>query len=228
MLGIEFTTESMIALLTIIAIDIVLSGDNAIVIAMATRKLPKKQQNKAILFGTAGAVFLRILFAAIIVYLLKLPYVHLIGGLLLLWIAYQLLVEQEDTSPTTTIQASNSLFRAFTTIIMADVVMSLDNVVAVAGAAKGHVGLIVIGVMISIPIMIFGSKLIVRVMDKYPWISYVGAGILAWTAGEMITQDSLIINLFSLDRTLEIYGVIVFITIVVLGLGYVKNRKSEA
>lgn len=228
MLGIEFTTESMIALLTIIAIDIVLSGDNAIVIAMATRKLPKKQQNKAILFGTAGAVFLRILFAAIIVYLLKLPYVHLIGGLLLLWIAYQLLVEQEDTSPTTTIQASNSLFRAFTTIIMADVVMSLDNVVAVAGAAKGHVGLIVIGVMISIPIMIFGSKLIVRVMDKYPWISYVGAGILAWTAGEMITQDSLIINLFSLDRTLEIYGVIVFITIAVLGLGYVKNRKSEA
>lgn len=228
MFGIEFTTESMIALLTIIAIDIVLSGDNAIVIAMATRKLPKKQQNKAILFGTAGAVFLRILFAAIIVYLLKLPYVHLIGGLLLLWIAYQLLVEKEDTSPTTTIQASNSLFRAFMTIIMADVVMSLDNVVAVAGAAKGHVGLIVIGVMISIPIMIFGSKLIVRVMDKYPWISYVGAGILAWTAGEMITQDSLIINLFSLDRTLEIYGVIVFITIVVLGLGYVKNRKSEA
>ncbi|GEN31370.1 YjbE family integral membrane protein [Cerasibacillus quisquiliarum] len=228
MLGIEFTTESMIALLTIIAIDIVLSGDNAIVIAMATRKLPKKQQNKAILFGTAGAVFLRILFAAIIVYLLKLPYVHLIGGLLLLWIAYQLLVEKEDTSPTTTIQASNSLFRAFMTIIMADIVMSLDNVVAVAGAAKGHVGLIVIGVMISIPIMIFGSKLIVRVMDKYPWISYVGAGILAWTAGEMITQDSLIINLFSLDRTLEIYGVIVFITIAVLGLGYVKNRKSEA
>lgn len=228
MFGIEFTTESMIALLTIIAIDIVLSGDNAIVIAMATRKLPKKQQNKAILFGTAGAVFLRILFAAIIVYLLKLPYVHLIGGLLLLWIAYQLLVEKEDTSPTTTIQASNSLFRAFMTIIMADIVMSLDNVVAVAGAAKGHVGLIVIGVMISIPIMIFGSKLIVRVMDKYPWISYVGAGILAWTAGEMITQDSLIINLFSLDRTLEIYGVIVFITIVVLGLGYVKNRKSEA
>ncbi|WP_146937589.1 TerC family protein [Cerasibacillus quisquiliarum] len=218
----------MIALLTIIAIDIVLSGDNAIVIAMATRKLPKKQQNKAILFGTAGAVFLRILFAAIIVYLLKLPYVHLIGGLLLLWIAYQLLVEKEDTSPTTTIQASNSLFRAFMTIIMADIVMSLDNVVAVAGAAKGHVGLIVIGVMISIPIMIFGSKLIVRVMDKYPWISYVGAGILAWTAGEMITQDSLIINLFSLDRTLEIYGVIVFITIAVLGLGYVKNRKSEA
>ncbi|HEY4601335.1 MAG TPA: TerC family protein [Cerasibacillus sp.] len=218
----------MIALLTIIAIDIVLSGDNAIVIAMATRKLPKKQQNKAILFGTAGAVFLRILFAAIIVYLLKLPYVHLVGGLLLLWIAYQLLVEQEDTSSNTTIQASNSLFRAFTTIIMADVVMSLDNVVAVAGAAKGHVGLIVIGVMISIPIMIFGSKLIVRVMDKYPWISYVGAGILAWTAGEMITQDSLIINLFSLDRTLEIYGVIVFITIAVLGLGYVKNRKSEA
>lgn len=228
MFGIEFTTESMIALLTIIAIDIVLSGDNAIVIAMATRKLPKKQQNKAILFGTAGAVFLRILFAAIIVYLLKLPYVHLVGGLLLLWIAYQLLVEQEDTSSNTTIQASNSLFRAFTTIIMADVVMSLDNVVAVAGAAKGHVGLIVIGVMISIPIMIFGSKLIVRVMDKYPWISYVGAGILAWTAGEMITQDSLIINLFSLDRTLEIYGVIVFITIAVLGLGYVKNRKSEA
>ncbi|WP_191126275.1 TerC family protein [Cerasibacillus terrae] len=228
MLGIEFTGESIIALLTIIAIDIVLSGDNAIVIAMATRRLPEKQRNKAIFIGTGGAVLLRILFAAIIVYLLKIPYVHLIGGLLLLWIAYHVLVEEDESDESKNIQASSSMAKAIMTIIMADAVMSLDNVVAVAGAAKGHVGLIVIGVMISIPIMIFGSKLIVRFMNRFPWIGYIGAGILAWTAGQMITEDAFVIEFLELDKAVEIYGFTIILTIAVLALGYMKNKKTEA
>ncbi len=224
LLGIEFTSESIIALLKIIAIDIILSGDNAIVIAMATRRLPKEHQNKAIFMGTAGAVVLRVIFAILIVFLLRIPYVHLIGGILLLWIAYHVLVD--DQSEANNIEASNNLFKAVMTIIMADAVMSLDNVVAIAGAASGHVGMIVIGVAISIPIMIFGSKLIVRVMEKYTWIAYIGSGILAWTAAEMITGDANVITMLHLDNAIEIYGIIVGLTVAVLGLGYLRNKKA--
>lgn len=197
MLGIELTSESIIALLKIIAIDIVLSGDNAIVIAMATKGLPKHQQNKAIAIGTGGAVILRILFAILIVYLLQIPFVHLIGGVLLLWIAYHVLVDDE---PEANIKSSGTMAKAVGTIILADAVMSLDNVVAIAGAANGHIGMIALGVLISIPIMIFGSKLIVRVMDEYKWIAYVGAGILAWTAGQMITGDAFMMNWLNLNN----------------------------
>src|SRR5699024_2359803 len=137
------------ALLKIIAIDIVLSGDNAIVIAMATKRLPKYQQNKAIIIATSGAVILRVILAMIIV--------HLFGGALLRFIAYNVLVEKKTEKP---IVSSNGLSKAVWTIIIADAVMSLDNVVAIAGAANGHVVMIAIGVAISIPIMIFGSKLI--------------------------------------------------------------------
>ncbi|WP_404456680.1 TerC family protein [Virgibacillus necropolis] len=219
----DFTQESLLALLQIIAIDIVLSGDNAIVIAMATKGLPKKQQNKAIIIGTGGAVILRILFAAIIVYLLQIPLVHLIGGLLLLWIAYHVLVDDE---PDANIKSSGTLSKAVGTIVMADAVMSLDNVVAIAGAAHGHVGMIAIGVLISIPIMIFGSKLIVRVMDKYTWIAYLGAGILAWTAGQMITGDEVIIDWLNLNNGPVMYAIVAGITAAVLLIGYLRNNKT--
>lgn len=223
MLGIDITQESLLALLKIIAIDIVLSGDNAIVIAMATRGLPKKQQNKAIAIGTAGAVILRILFAILIVYLLQIPFVHLIGGLLLLWIAYHVLVDDE---PEANIKSTGTMKKAVWTIIMADAVMSLDNVVAVAGAADGHIGMIALGVAISIPIMIFGSKLIVRVMDKYTWIAYVGAGILAWTAGEMITADEFVIDQLNLNHGPVVYVIVAGLTASVLLIGYLKNKKT--
>lgn len=224
MLAIEITSESIIALLKIIAIDIILSGDNAIVIAMATRNLPKQQQNKAIFLGTFGAVVLRIAFAALIVYLLKVPYVHLIGGLLLLWIAYNVLVDDEEKID---IQSAANLPKAILTIIIADAAMSLDNVVAVAGAANGQVGMIALGVAISIPIMLFGSKLIVRVLDKYSWIAYVGAGILAWTAAEMITSEKDIINLLELDNDILLYAVMIGMTAAVLFIGYMKKNKKE-
>ncbi|MBA2872507.1 YjbE family integral membrane protein [Anoxybacillus calidus] len=223
-LGFAFSSEALVALLKIIAIDIILSGDNAVVIAMATRRLPKHQQNKAIFWGTAGAVVLRILFAAIIVFLLKIPFVNLIGGLLLLWIAYKVLVESEEEA---NIQSHDRLLKAIWTVVLADAVMSLDNVVAVAGASDGHIGMIAFGVAISIPIMIFGSKAIVRVMEKYAWIAYVGSAILAWTAGEMIMKDKHLANFLHISHGPAMYVVIAGLTILVLAAGYVKNKKME-
>ncbi|WP_071394994.1 TerC family protein [Bacillus tuaregi] len=223
-LGITVSSGAMIALLKIIMIDIILSGDNAIVIAMATKNLPKELQNKAIFWGTAGAVILRIAFAAIVVYLLQIPYVNLIGGALLLWIAYKVLVESEESA---NIKSHNSIAKAIQTIIIADAVMSLDNVVAVAGAAHGHIGMIALGVIISIPIMIFGSKFIVKMMEKYAWIAYAGAGILAWTAGEMILKDKNLNSLVDIPHGPLSYAILAVATAMVLTAGYIKNQSKE-
>ncbi|WP_456273730.1 TerC family protein [Bacillus sp. AK031] len=220
--GFIVSSGAIVALLKIIAIDIILSGDNAIVIAMATKNLPKDLQNKAIFFGTAGAVILRILFAAIIVYLLQIPYVHLIGGVLLLWIAYKVLVEEEEEAD---IKSHTGLKQAITTIIIADAVMSLDNVVAVAGAAHGNINMIALGVLISIPIMIFGSKAIVRLLEKYRWIAYIGSGILAWTAGEMIMADKQFLALLDMSHSPYTYLIILFLTAAVLLAGFLVNKK---
>lgn len=215
-----FSSTAFLALLKIIAIDIILSGDNAIVIAMATRKLSKKQQNKALFWGIFGAVLLRILFAMIIVQLLQIPFMHIIGGLLLLWIAYRVLVGNENAE--NPISAQNSLFKAIGTIILADAVMSLDNVVAIAAAADGHLLVLAIGVAISIPVMIFASKIIVKIMDKYPWISYLGSAILAWVAGEMLMKDQYI----HITGLLE-YIVLILLVCIVLSAGYITNRKRR-
>jgi len=224
-LGIAISSGATLALLKIIAIDIILSGDNAVVIAMATRNLPKDQQNKAIFWGTAGAVILRILFAAIIVYLLKIPFVNLIGGVLLLFIAYKVLVQGEEEAH---VKSTSGFMSAIGTIIMADAVMSLDNVVAVAGAADGHIGMVALGVAISIPIMIFGSKFIVKAMDKYAWISYVGAGILAWTAGEMVMKDKGFTSFLNIEHGPVSYLIAAVLTVLVLGSGYLQNKKIAA
>ncbi|MEI2666172.1 TerC family protein [Rossellomorea sp. LJF3] len=224
-LGLAISTGAIIALLKIIAIDIILSGDNAIVIAMATRRLPKDLQNKAIFWGTAGAVILRIFFAAIIVYLLQIPYVHLIGGILLLWIAYQVLVEDEEEA---NIKSHTGLRQAIMTIIVADAAMSLDNVVAVAGAAHGHIGMIALGVFISIPIMIFGSKAIVKILEKYRWIAYLGAGILAYTAGEMIVSDKKFLDLINLHHGTITTIITIGLMILVLLLGYLANKRTQS
>lgn len=224
-LGVTISSAAMVALLKIIAIDIVLSGDNAVVIAMATRNLPRELRNKAIVWGTAGAVALRILFALIIVWLLKIPYVDLIGGLLLLWIAFKVLVGGEDA---TNVSAHNTLNKAIGTIILADMVMSLDNVVAVAGAANGHVLMIAIGVAISIPVMIYGSVFIVKAMEKFAWIAYIGSGILAWTAGEMILRDGFIQGIADISNKMEVYAAIGGITAFVLLAGYLANKRGEA
>ncbi len=222
-LGLAISTGAIIALLKIVAIDIILSGDNAIVIAMATRRLPKDLQNKAIFWGTAGAVILRILFAAVIVYLLQIPYVHLVGGILLLWIAYQVLVEGDDEA---NIKSHSGLMQAITTIIVADAAMSLDNVVAVAGAAHGHIGMIALGVFISIPIMIFGAKAIVKVLERYRWISYLGAGILSYTAGEMIVSDEKFLNLINIEDGAITTIITIGLMILILLLGFIANKRT--
>ncbi len=178
--------ELVAAILSIIMIDLVLSGDNAVVIALAARDLTPGQQKQAIFWGVGGAIILRVLITAVAVVLLRIPFLKLAGGVLLVWIAIKLLRKKEKDR---NCKAAGNMFEAVKTIIVADFIMSLDNVLAVAGVAKGNIPLLIIGLAISIPIMVFGSRLVMLFMDRFPVIVYVGAGILGWTAGEMIIGD---------------------------------------
>ncbi len=180
------TPEFWIALSQIILINIVLSGDNAVVIAMASRSLPPAQQRKAILFGSVGAIVLRVVLTFFAVYLLTLPYLKLVGAALLLWIGIGLLNSEDDGE---NLAGHSSLAAAIKTIVVADLVMSLDNVIGVAAAAKGNVALLVFGLVISIPLIIFGSTLILKLMGRFPVIITLGAGLLGWVAGEMAMTD---------------------------------------
>jgi YjbE family integral membrane protein len=178
--------EFFFALCGIMMVNIVLSGDNAVVIAMASRCLPPPQQRMAILWGSAGAIGLRVVLTLVAVRLLTIPYLQFVGGVLLVWIAAKLLVEEKCDG---NIEASSSLFKAIKTIIIADIVMSLDNTLAIAAVAKGDYLLLMLGLAISIPLIVFGSQLLCLLMDKYPVIIYVGAALIAWTAGEMMVRD---------------------------------------
>jgi YjbE family integral membrane protein len=177
------------ALLGIMMVNIVLSGDNAVVIALASRALPPKQQKMAILWGSAGAIGLRVVLTVVAVVLLHIPYVQFIGGVLLVWIAAKLLLESGGEE---NIAASSSIWKAVKTIIIADIIMSLDNTLAIAAVAKGDYVLLAIGLALSVPLIIFGSQLIVKIMDRFPVIVYAGAGLIAWTAGEMMQGDRLL------------------------------------
>jgi YjbE family integral membrane protein len=178
-------------LMEIMMVNIVLSGDNAVVIAMAARSLPAHQQRQAILWGSGGAVVLRVLLTVVAVSLLKIPLLQCIGGLLLVWIAYQLLVE-EDEKEGTQHHGHGNLMSAVKTILVADVVMSLDNTLAIAGVAQGDYTLLGLGLALSIPLVVFGSAVIMMMMERFPVIVYVGAGLIAYTAGEMIDSDKAI------------------------------------
>jgi YjbE family integral membrane protein len=170
----------------IIVANIILSGDNAVVIAMACHNLSDKYRRPAIMFGSAGAIVLRIIFCAVIGYLLSVSYLKLVGGALLLWIGVKLVVEEEEDA---NIKAHDNIWAAIWTIIVADAVMSLDNAIAIAAAAKGDFTLIVIGLVISIPIIIVGATLISTVLDRFPWLGLVGAGLIGWIAGEVMAGD---------------------------------------
>jgi len=185
----EFTEPQFwVALLQIIGIDILLSGDNAVVIALACRSLPPQQQRWGILLGTGAAILLRVIFAAGIVYLMAIPYLKLVGGLLLLWIAIKLLLP-EPQGENHQISAQANLWAAVQTIALADVVMSLDNVIGIAAAAKGSVFLLVLGLLISIPLMVWGSQLILRLLHHYPGIVVLGGALLGWVAGDVLISD---------------------------------------
>jgi len=181
-------------LLTIIWVNIILSGDNAVVIALAARSLPKHQQNKAVFWGAGAAVIMRIILTIVAVELLKWPYLKIIGGLLLFWIAVKLLLPEDGGED---VESSDNLIQAIKTILIADLVMSLDNVIAVAAAAKGSITLLVLGLLISIPLVIFGATLLMKLMERYPVIITIGAGILGWVAGEMLVTDPVLIDWIS-------------------------------
>ncbi len=180
-------TDFWIGLLKIIWINIILSGDNAVVIALAARSLPPEQQTKAIFWGTAAAVVLRIALTVVAVKLLALPYLQIVGGLLLLWIGVQLLSDEEGGEGEE--KQHGSLGSAIRTILIADLVMSLDNVIGVAAAANGNITLLVIGLAIAIPIVIFGSTLMIKLMARFPIIVTLGAALIGWVGGETIASD---------------------------------------
>ncbi|CAN7704535.1 TerC family protein [Variovorax sp. LjRoot84] len=181
------TADFWIGLVKIVWINIILSGDNAVVIAMAARSLPPHQQQRAVLFGSGAAVVLRIALTVVAAKLLALPYLQILGGALLLWIGVQLLGDEEDDNGEE--KEYGSMLAAVRTILLADLVMSLDNVIAVAAAAQGSMVLLILGLAISIPLVIFGSTLMIKLMERFPIIIMLGAALIGWVGGETIVSD---------------------------------------
>ncbi len=224
LLGVDvelFSTEFFSALLAIIIIDLVLAGDNAIVIALAARSLPPDQRRKAVLWGTFGAIAVRTAMTLVVVWLLKIPGLLLLGGALLVWIAYKLLADNNNGGHE--VAAASGFWGAMKTIVVADAVMGLDNVLAVAGAAHGSFLLVVIGLLISIPIVIWGSQLILKYVERYPAIVYIGGAVLAWTAAKMIVSEPLIKAYL---ENQQMFGALVYFVVMggVLGAGFWVNH----
>ncbi len=189
MLEMFSTSQFWVDVFKIIVIDLLLSGDNAVVIALACRNLPPEQRKKGILFGVGGAIGLRVALTFFAVNLLALPYLKLVGALLLLWIGVKLILPEEAHS-SDNIKADTRLFGAIKTIIVADFVMSLDNVLGVAAAAKGNVSLLVFGLLISIPLIAWSSQLVLKLIDRFPLIIYAGGALLGYVAGEMLVSEA--------------------------------------
>jgi len=227
-----------IGLAKIIGVNIILSGDNAVVIALAARSLPQKQQKQAIIWGSAAAIVMRVVLTFFAVALLTLPWLKIIGSLLLFWIGIKLLISEEGDEE---IAASDQLLAAIKTILLADLVMSLDNVIAVAAAAGGSRPLLILGLAISIPLVIFGATLLLKLMERFPVIITVGAGLIGWVAGEMSVADSALEGWFTglgvqyvdghpkvAGFSLEILAGIVGIVIVVALGTLLARRRSVA
>jgi YjbE family integral membrane protein len=217
------------ALLAIILIDLVLAGDNAIVIALAARNLPPEHQNKAIIWGTVGAIAVRSIMTVGVVWLLKIPGLMLVGGLGLLWVAYKLISDTSDDEHQGV--GATTFWGAMKTIIVADALMGVDNVLGVAGAANGSFDLVVIGLLISIPIVVLGSKVVLRLVEKWPVIIQLGAAVLAFTAAQMIINEKLLDTIFDggeiLNTAARIATYVVSI-LGVLGLGWWTTRRQVA
>ncbi len=217
------TGEFISGLLAIIMIDLVLAGDNAILIGLAARKLPKEQQKKVIIWGAVGAIVIRIIATLLVVWLLEVPGLHLIGGLLLVWIAYKLLIDEEEHD----VKPADSMWAAIKTIIIADALMGLDNVLAVAGASHGNFTLVVIGLLVSIPVVMYGSTLILKLIERFPFIIIIGAGILGWTAAKMIVAEPFMHDYFANPFLKYGFEAIVVIGILVAGISRQKNIEKE-
>jgi len=197
------TPEFWVAVGQIIMIDILLGGDNAVVIALACRKLPPKQRTQGIIWGTAGAILLRVILIFFALTLLAIPYLKVVGALLLVWIGVKLIAPDEDDGHGD-IQASDKLWAAVKTVIVADLVMSVDNVIAIAGAAEGAGGdhkmpLVIFGLLVSIPIIVWGSQLVIKLMDRFPAIITIGGMLLGWIAGTMAVTDPAVLGFVPTD-----------------------------
>ncbi|WP_459618518.1 TerC family protein [Bordetella sp. 2513F-2] len=226
-------TLSWAAVFQIILIDILLGGDNAVVIALACRNLPPKQRMQGILWGTAGAIGLRVVLIAFALTLLTIPYLKVVGALLLLWVGVKLLIPEEGGHDK--IDGGGSVWSAVKTIIVADFVMSLDNVIAIAGAAQGahpdhQIGLVIFGLVISVPIIIWGSTLVLKLIDRYPVVVTFGAALLGWIAGGMLVTDVVVVEKFgevsgTAKLAAEVAGALL---VVVLGRLLAARRKPAA
>ncbi len=222
-----FQSEFISALLAIIIIDLVLAGDNAIVIGLAARKLHKSQQKKVIILGTLGAIIVRSLLTIGVVWLLNFPGLKLAGGLMLLWIAYKLLIDEQHNEK---IDSGKNMLTAITTIVLADTIMGLDNVLAVAGAAHGNFALVVTGLLISIPIMVCGSTLVLKTIERFPVIIYAGSGVLAYTAAKMIIEEPIlhtVVNSSILANDFIQWGIKITLIAGVLLMGRMQKQKPH-
>ena len=216
------STQFLSALLAIIVIDIVLAGDNAIVIALAARSLPAHLQRRAVVWGALGAIGVRSLMTVVVVWLLQIPGLLLAGGSMLLWIAYHLL-QADDAENHAQGPAVTSFWGALRTIVIADAVMGLDNVLAVAGAAHGSYLLVVTGLAISVPIVVWGSTVVLKLVDRFPWVVYIGAGVLVWTAVKMVTSEPLLKP--GLDAAPPLVWLAFLAIPAVLWAGFARNHR---
>ena len=223
-----FNDAWVVAVLQIIAIDIVLGGDNAIIIALACRNLPKHQRRAGILWGTAGAIILRVILVFFATSLMGIPVLRLVGGILLILIGIKLLTEVETHDLDGKINQSSNLLTAIRTIIIADFVMSLDNALAITAAAKGDIGLVVFGLLLSVPIIIWGSALIIRLMERFPIIITAGAGLLGWLGGGLMISDKLLAEFTasSLPVTPTIAATVGTIFVIAVGR-FLAEEKTE-
>ncbi|PLC50664.1 hypothetical protein CR159_06565 [Pollutimonas subterranea] len=225
-------TLSWAAVFQIILIDILLGGDNAVVIALACRNLPAKQRMQGILWGTAGAIFLRVALIAFALTLLAVPYLKIVGALLLVWVGVKLLIPEEDAHGK--IDGGGSILSAFKTIIIADFVMSLDNVIAIAGAAQTanpdhQIGLVIFGLVVSVPIIIWGSTIVLKLIDRFPMVVTFGAALLGWIAGGMLVTDVVIVEQFGpITGTMKLAAEIVGALFIVIAGRLLAQRKRSA
>jgi YjbE family integral membrane protein len=214
-------------LASIIVIDLVLAGDNAVVIALAARHLPKNHQFRAIFWGTVGAIVVRVAMTAGVIWLLRIPALMLVGGLVLIPIAFRLLKQDEQDDDPHLRHKVTGFWSAMGTIVVADALMGLDNVLAIAGASNGHLGLVALGLLISVPLVVWGSTLLLKLIERFPVIIYIGAAAIAWTSARMITHDDLLEGWFDAHDPLR-YLVDAVLVAGVAGVGWWMRRRACA
>ncbi len=224
------TAHFWVAVGQIILIDILLGGDNAVVIALACRSLPPEQRTKGIIWGTAGAIILRVILIAFALALLAVPYLKIVGAVLLVWIGVKLLIP-EDEDEHSNIQSSDKLWGAVKTVIVADLVMSVDNVIAIAGAAQGageehQLALVIFGLLVSIPIIVWGSQLVLKLMDRFPMIITLGGMLLGWIAGTMAHTDPAVVNYLPQEKVWNYAFGIAGALLVLIAGKIAQKRKS--